>query len=136
MLPILLLLGSSGCETEALREARKLTYPRDMAFEAVLINEDKEWTVSIWEGDGPIPSGESLKPGERMLKTFLLHFDRPFEIRTLSFNAEAHGRIQVKETLQIRPADQPRIGVVFSRTAEGNPDIYWLSNPSQSTKPQ
>lgn len=100
-----------------------------MEFEAVFINQDHEWTVALWEGSGPAPKGGALKPGERRTQAFRLHFDRPFEIRTLTFSAQAHDRLQAKETLQIRPADPPRRGVVFSRTAEGAPDIFWLTNP-------
>lgn len=100
-----------------------------MEFEAVFINQDEEWTVSLWEGSGPAPKGADLKPGQRRSQAFQLHFDRPFEIRTLTFNAAAHGRPQLSETLQIRPADPTRKGVVFSRTSEGAPDIFWLTNP-------
>lgn len=118
-----------GCDTDDLRAAKKLTYPRDMDFEAVYINQDPEWTVTLWEGAGPAPAGKELKPGAWRTEAFRLHFDRPFEIRTLTFSAQAHDRTEASETLQIRPADQPRMGIVFSRTAEGDPDIHWLSNP-------
>ncbi len=123
-----LILGG-GCEAESLREAKKLSYPRDMEFVAVYIDQDKDWKVTLWEGDGLAPKDYALKPGGRRTQIFRLHFDRPFEIRTLTFSAQAQGRLQISETLQIRPADPCRRGVVFSRTAEGDPDIFWLTNP-------
>jgi hypothetical protein len=94
-----------------------------------MINNDFEWTVNLWQGEGPAPKGLELKPRTQRRETYKIHFDRPFEIRRFKFSAMAHGRVVADQVLQVRPGDQTKIGVVFERTPENVPTIIWLTNP-------
>lgn len=128
-LAVLALVFLVGCEDAATRHRRELHYPIDMKLEAVLINQDADWTVTMWQGEGDPPKNADLKPGARRTELVPLHFDRPFEIRQLKFSARAHGKVVADQVLQVRPGDKNRIGVVFQRTPENAPTIFWLTNP-------
>jgi len=106
-----------------------MRYPMDMSLEVVMINNDFDWTVTLWQGEGKPPKSAELKPRTRRRESFKLHFDRPFEIRRLKFSAMAHGRVVADQILQVRPGDRTKIGVVFERTPENLPTIFWLTNP-------
>ncbi len=120
-----------SCEDPAARHRRELDYPLDMNLEAVMINNDFDWTVAIWQGTDKAPPGAELKPRARRRQSFKLHFERPFEIRRLTFSAMAHGKVVADQVLQIRPGDPTKIGVVFQRTPENVPTLSWLTNPDE-----